>query len=102
MLMPSDIRVLKEKGLFEIDWDTGEKTALPFRYVRIQCPCAACINEFTGEQILDPASVPEDVSPEQVGFAGNYGLKIGWTDGHHSGIFTWERLKALWEHRAAK
>lgn len=89
---PRSLRVLSADGVLEVVWSEVRTVRIPFRHLRQQCPCAACVNEFTGERILDPESVPSDVRPLGVEFAGNYGLKIGWSDGHHSGIFTWERL----------
>ena len=92
---PQNLRVLSADSLLEVVWTAARTDRLPFRLLRQQCPCAACINEFTGERILDPESVPADIRPIGVEFAGNYGLKIGWSDGHHSGIYTWERLDLI-------
>lgn len=99
-LIPKEIRVQKQESLLEMVWADSTVDMLPMFFIRCQCPCAACVNEFTGERILDPATVLPNVGIDAAGFAGNYGLKIGWTDGHHSGIYTWERLKHLGElHR---
>ncbi len=92
---PKSIRSLSEDQVLELVWESGKTTRFPFRFLRQQCPCAACVNEFTGERILDPESVPQEIQPEGLGFSGNYGLKIGWSDGHHSGIYTWERFEEL-------
>jgi DUF971 family protein len=92
---PQNLRVLTSEGVLEVTWTPAQVDRFPHRFLRIECPCAGCVNEFTGERILDPATVPADVRPAGVEFAGNYGLKIGWSDGHHSGIYTWEHLSRL-------
>jgi DUF971 family protein len=50
---------------------------------------------MTGERILDPTRVPEDVRPVHLGSVGNYGLKIRWSDGHDTGIYSYDRLREL-------
>lgn len=97
-LVPQSLRALKEIGAFEITWPNGSKYRLPFRLVRSECPCAQCIHEITGERMLDPNSIPADIRPVELGYSGNYALRIVWSDGHASGIFTWERLHGLCSH----
>lgn len=95
MLIPTGIRALKSEQVFEVTWPDGIVARYPFRELRLECPCAGCVNEFTGEKILDPASVPQDVHPTAVEISGNYALKIVWSDGHYTGLYTWDRLHAL-------
>lgn len=92
---PTSIRALQEAGRLEISWEDGAVCRLPYRFLRGRCPCAGCVNEFTGVRIVDVDSVPEDVRPVQMGFSGNYALKISWSDGHSTGLYTWDALHAL-------
>lgn len=92
---PLSLRVLSADGVLEVTWTPELVDRFPQRYLRLECPCAGCVNEFTGERLLQPETVPADVRPVGVEFAGNYGLKIGWSDGHHSGIYTWDHLARL-------
>lgn len=92
---PHNLRVHSQDGVLEVVWNTDERDRFPFRFLRQECPCAACINEFTGERILQPDSVPLEIKPVGVDFAGNYGLKIVWSDQHNSGIYTWDHLTRL-------
>ena len=93
-LVPSDIRALSDEGVLSITWP-DRKADLPFVYLRGQCVCAHCVNEWTGEQILDPASVPADIKIEKLELVGSYAVRVRWSDGHNSGLYTWERLKEL-------
>jgi ATP-binding protein involved in chromosome partitioning len=76
-------------------WSDGRERRYAVRDLRLACPCANCRDEMTGERILDPARVPEDVLPVHLGSVGNYGLKIRWSDGHDTGIYSFDRLREL-------
>lgn len=51
--------------------------------------------------MIQAESIPEDIRPTELGYSGNYALRVVWSDGHASGIFTWERLHALCSHLQA-
>jgi DUF971 family protein len=94
---PQSLKALKDIRAFEIAWPDGQMFHVPFKLVRCECPCAQCIDEITGVRLLRPDTIPDDVHPVQLGYSGNYALKIVWSDGHASGIFTWDRLRRLCE-----
>jgi len=92
---PTNIRALREQGIFEFHWEDGRVSRLPFRYVRGECPCASCIDEWTGRRLLDLDTIPEDIKPTECSFTGNYALKIAWSDGHSTGLYTWDHLAEI-------
>ena len=78
-----------------IEWDeAGHEALYPARELRLACPCAACVDEMSGRPLLDPARVPQDVSPLSLALVGAYGLRVQWSDGHGTGIYTFQRLRA--------
>jgi len=78
----------------EVEWSPGEPAVvMPARALRLACPCASCREEMTGRRLLDPASVPQDVAPQALELVGGYGLRIRWSDGHGTGIYTFETLR---------
>lgn len=82
----------QDDGL-RIEWDlSGHEAFFPARDLRLACPCAACVEEMSGRPILNPATIPSDIRPVSVALVGAYGLKIQWSDGHATGIYTFERL----------
>jgi ATP-binding protein involved in chromosome partitioning len=84
----------RDEGI-HIEWRAGGHSGFfAARDLRLACPCAACVEEMTGRPLLDPRSVPADVRPLSVALVGAYGLRIDWSDGHGTGIYTFERLLA--------
>lgn len=77
-----------------ITWSPEHVAVWPARALRLACPCAACRDEMTGRPLLDPATVPADVSPLNVQLVGGYAIRVDWSDGHGTGIYTFENLLA--------
>ncbi len=78
-----------------LEWNTGEKFALPYLELRFECPCAVCVDEHTGKRLLKRDSLRPDVKPLTAQVIGRYAVQFTWSDGHDSGIFTLEHLRAL-------
>jgi ATP-binding protein involved in chromosome partitioning len=79
-----------------IQWEEGAHEAFYLaRMLRLACPCAACVEEMSGRPLLDPAVVPRDVRPVSVALVGAYGIRITWSDGHGTGIYTFNQLWRL-------
>ena len=95
MQTPQNVRVLKDERILELIWNTDDVSRLPFHAIRQSCRCAACVDEFTGRQILDPQSVDETIFPQDVALTGNYAIKFRWSDTHDSGLFTWDHLRTI-------
>ena len=92
---PSNIRAFQADAVLELTWDAEGVVRLPYRSLRAECPCASCRNEWTGERILDPATIRADLKLEGMEPVGNYAVRLGWNDGHSSGLYTWETLRRL-------
>ena len=82
----------RDDGLL-VEWDAaGHQYLYPARSLRLACACAACVEEMSGRPLLDPSSIPPDVRPVSIALVGSYGLRINWSDGHGTGIYTFDRL----------
>ena len=92
---PSNIRAHQADQLLELSWDDGFSARTPYRHIRGECPCASCKNEWTGERILDPATIRPDLKLESMEPIGNYAVRLVWNDGHSSGLYTWDTLRRL-------
>jgi DUF971 family protein len=89
---PSVIR-RSDPSRVEIDWSDGAKSAFTAAGLRALCPCALCVNEVTGVRMHDSATVPADLTQSDLRLVGNYAISMAFSDGHHTGIFTFEFLR---------
>lgn len=91
---PKDVKAGPE-GQLLITWPEGNQDALTPYHLRVNCRCAVCIDENTGKKLLDPKKVPLDIRIKSVDQVGRYALGIQFSDGHQTGIYTFESLKKL-------
>jgi DUF971 family protein len=98
---PTNIRARQSEQVLELTWGDGAVDRLPYRFLRGECPCASCRNEWTGERILQPETIRPDIALEGMETIGSYAVRLGWNDGHSSGLYTWETLLRLCQlHRS--
>jgi ATP-binding protein involved in chromosome partitioning len=82
-------------------WEDGQQGNFDVRDLRLACPCALCVEEMSGRPLLDPNKVRPDIAPVTLTNVGSYGLAIKWSDGHSTGIYSFENLRALSELAAS-
>jgi DUF971 family protein len=80
-----------------IVWQDGRQGRLLYLMLRGECMCARCVDEITGERILDVEGIDPDVAAVELSLVGNYALKVRWSDGHDTGLYTWPHLRRLCE-----
>ncbi len=85
----------EDRQALAIRWLDGHVSTYEPRYLRLQCPCAQCVEEMSGRPLLDPASVPEDVYPLEIRYVGRYALAFHWSDAHATGIYPFDLLREL-------
>lgn len=96
MPVPYVIERLHDGAEIRIQWEEqGHVAIYPARLLRLACGCAACVEEVSGEPILDPETVPEDVHAQRVRLVGQYAAHFVWSDGHSTGIYPFDRLIAI-------
>ena len=92
---PANIRNLVAEQRLLIEWRDGLAAKLPLVALRGECACARCVDEFTGQRILDLDGIDPQIGIGEMKLVGNYALKIYWSDGHNTGLYTWEKLRKL-------
>ena len=97
---PRDISQLDARTLC-IEWSDGRRCLYYVRELRLACPCAGCVHEWTGKKILEDSSVAPDVHPKNLQTVGLYAIRIQWSDGHDTGIYTYQHLLSLCETNAS-
>lgn len=89
-------RIIEESSCsLSIEWSDGAVTNYDAVYLRRLCPCAGCIDEWTGEKRLDPKTVPDNLSFDSISIVGRYALNFRFSDGHDSGIFSFDYLRSI-------
>lgn len=92
---PTNIRAHQAEQILELTWPDGSHFRLPYRELRLGCGCAVCVNEWTSERMIDPASIRPDLAIEGMEGIGAYAVRFSWNDGHSTGLYTWETLARL-------
>src|SRR5438270_846300 len=91
-------RVPAEQALL-VKWHDGFECRIRLLGLRATCMCARCVDEITGERILDVEGIDPKISIREMQLVGNYAMKIRWSDGHDTGLYTWGHLRKLCETR---
>jgi DUF971 family protein len=94
MLEPVQI-VEESESEVSIKWSDDAETHYTAVQLRRSCPCAGCINEWTGEKMLDDKNIPDDISFNHISIVGRYALNFHFSDGHDTGIFSFAYLRKL-------
>jgi DUF971 family protein len=97
---PAELGIVEE-GALRIRWDDGQDTRYPARWLRARCPCAGCVEEWSGRRTVGDAEVAADVKPLGMDAVGRYAVQINWSDGHSTGIYSWDYLFKLRTEQAA-
>ena len=96
---PTGVKADKNQKLLFITWADGHESRLPYAGLRANCPCVECkgghLHMGTPADVELMRQPPQsDVTIEQILAVGSYALQFQWSDGHHTGIYTWEYLRA--------
>lgn len=100
-VLPSKVE-MTDLGLVHIQWQDQTETLVTPRSLRQACPCASCVEEFTGKQLLDPATVSADIKVQEITPVGRYALRFAFSDGHGTGLYTFSHVRKLGEEKPAQ
>jgi DUF971 family protein len=89
-------------AVLRVTWADGRECRYAAASLRRLCPCAQCVNEFTGERMLRPETVADDLLIADVGIVGRYALNFRWSDGHDTGIYSFRYLREVCERGGAE
>lgn len=91
--IPTEIKLHQVSRLLEISFDDGSVFTLPYEYLRVYTPSAEAVGHAPGQEVLQVGK--EDVTIVEIKPMGNYGIAPAFSDGHGSGIYTWDLLYKL-------
>jgi DUF971 family protein len=94
-IAPLTIGPTEDGARLRIEWGDGGTSEYWPRDLRLLCPCAGCVDELTGVRTLRPEAIADGVHPVAIHYVGRYALQFFWSDGHSTGIYTFEYLRQL-------
>jgi DUF971 family protein len=104
---PASVKAHVSSGAgVDITWSDTHVSHYDFAYLREQCPCAMCNDERQKKNDAQPSATPPLSSPLLPMFkpkltaraahaVGNYALQIDFTDGHATGIYSFDYLRTI-------
>jgi DUF971 family protein len=90
---PTDITVHQSSRLLEIAFSDGAAFKIPLELMRVYSPSAEVQGHGPGQEVLQTGK--REVGLQSLEPVGNYAIKPVFTDGHESGIFSWDYLYFL-------
>jgi len=86
---------LRQNGDLVVTWHDGRVSNYNAYSLRINCPCASCIDEDSGRRTLDPKRVPLDIRIESFEMIGRYAVALHFSDRHSTGLYAFKLLQKL-------
>ena len=97
---PTGIRVTEQGRLLIISFDTSESFSLRAEYLRVYSPSAEVQGHSPAGRNVEGGK--QDVAITGAHATGNYAVRLAFSDGHETGIFTWDYLHRLGAEEASK
>lgn len=94
---PSAITLHQASRVLEIAFDDGRSFRLPCEYLRVYSPSAEVRGHGPGQETLQVGK--REVGISEIEAVGHYAIRPTFTDGHASGIFSWDYLYDLGERQ---
>ena len=85
----------ESSSLLRITWADEHVCDYQAATLRRACPCAQCVNEWTGQRTLKPESISDEIAINDLSIVGRYALNFQWSDGHDTGIYSFQYLRDL-------
>jgi DUF971 family protein len=102
MPMPSEIKLHQKSRVLEIAFSDGRRFELPCEFLRVYSPSAEVRGHGPGQEVLQVGKKNVEITDIQP--VGSYAVKLVFSDGHDSGLYSWDYLhdlgvnqEALWK-----
>jgi DUF971 family protein len=100
MPTPTELRLQQTSRILNVSFDDGKVFALPYQYLRVYSPSAEVQGHGPGQEKLVTGKQKVDLT--RIEPVGNYAVKLVFSDGHASGLYTWDYLYQLGEQQTVK
>jgi DUF971 family protein len=89
------LTVSADQAQVTVEWNDGLNSNISARRLRQYCPCAECVEEWSGRRTYDVESISDTVKVLQFSGVGNYAVTFTFSDMHKMGIYNWATLREL-------
>lgn len=100
--LPTEIKLHQKSRMLEIAFDNGKRFELPCEFLRVYSPSAEVRGHGPGQEVLQVGK--QDVEIERIEPVGSYAVQLVFSDGHDSGLYSWDYFydigvnqEALWK-----
>ena len=97
-MTPTEIKMHQQSRLMEIVFDDGRRFELPYEYLRVYSPSAEVRGHGPGQEVLQTGK--KNVGVDDIEAVGRYAVRPKFSDGHDTGIYSWDYLYMLGEKQS--
>ena len=90
---PTDITLHQASRMLDVAFDDGRRLSLPLEYLRVFSPSAEVRGHGPGQEVLQAGM--REVAINAIEPVGVYAVKFVFSDGHDTGIYSWDYLYEL-------
>ena len=94
---PQEIKLRRQSRVLDVTFDDGQRFELPFEYLRVYSPSAEVRGHGPGQEVLQTGK--REVEIRTLEPVGSYAIQPAFSDGHGTGIYSWEYLYELGENQ---
>jgi len=95
--VPTEIKLHQKSRILELVFENGDRFELTYEFLRVFTPSAEARGHGVGQETLQVGK--RDVDILRIEPVGNYAIKPVFSDGHESGLYSWDILHTLCVHR---
>jgi DUF971 family protein len=95
--IPTEIKLHQKSRILELAFDNGDRFELTYEFLRVFTPSAEALGHGPGQEKLQIGK--RDVEIVSIEPVGNYAIKPLFSDGHDSGLYSWDVLHTLCVHK---
>jgi DUF971 family protein len=91
--IPTEIKLHQQSRVLEVAFNDGRSFRLPYEFLRVHSPSAEVRGHGPGQEVLQVGK--RDVAIKEVEAVGHYAIRPTFSDGHDTGIYSWDYLYDL-------
>lgn len=97
--IPTEIKLHQQSRILEVAFNNGDRYEFSFEYLRVYSPSAEVRGHGPGQETLQVGK--KNVEIKNIEPVGHYAVALVFSDGHDSGIYSWDYLYDLGRHQEA-